>query len=71
MANVLVYSLKSNVRTFCRKKTKKLNKLLANTACINKNFIKNDRCIVLYANNTKQLINLKADDQVKIRHACW
>ena len=71
MANVLVYSLKSNVRQFCRKKTKKLTKLLQNTECVNKNFIKDDSCLVNFANNTKQLIPLKIDDQKKIRHSCW
>lgn len=69
MANVLVYSIKSNVRQFCRKKTKKLTKLLENTPCIN-TVIQDNRCIVLFANNTKQLIPAKMSDQSKIRHTC-
>lgn len=71
MANVLIYSIKNNVRQFCRKKTKKLTKLLQNTGCINRNFIKDDKCLVLYANNTKELINWKGEDQIKVRYACW
>lgn len=70
MGNVLLYSIKSNIRTFCRKKTKKLSKLMSTTPCIN-NLIHDDRCLVQYANNTKQLIPLKVDDLTKIRYTCW
>ena len=69
-ANVLLYSIRSNIRTFCRKRTKKLAKLMEATACLNTG-IHNDTCIRKYTDGTKQVIPLKLDDQLKIRHACW
>ncbi len=69
-ANVLLYSVRRNIRTFCRKKTKKLTKLMDATACLNKG-IHDDTCLMRFANNTRQLIPLKMDDPMKISHACW
>lgn len=69
-SSVLLYSIRRNIRTFCRKKTKKLAKLMDATSCLNKG-IHDDTCLQRYTNSTKQLIPLKMTDQMKIRHACW
>lgn len=70
LANIVVYSVKNGIKQFCRKRTKKLKKLLTVTPCINKHIQRRDRCIAGFINETKQLINIEQDN-LKIRYACW
>lgn len=70
MANLMIYSVKSNVRLFCRKKTKKLIKLMEQTPCINREIVRDDVCLKKFSNDTLALIPWKGDDQTKMKHVC-
>ena len=70
-ANILIYSIRQNLRRFCGKKGSKLVKNYIKLGpCANKYAQQNDFCIAKFTNQTKQLINIK-DDSKKIPHTCW
>lgn len=70
IANLIIYSVKSTMRMFCRKRSKKLDALLAATPCFNRHLRPDDGCIMQFVNETKQLIPIKQHN-LKIPHTCW
>ena len=74
VAVVIMYSIKASfIRKYCipgKKSKKEANQLMAMAPCVNQYLLPDDRCIVQYVNQTKQLVNVQ-DDSLKIPHMCW
>lgn len=73
VANLFFYSVKRTQRFYClngKKNSKKLNRLLTVSDCYNKYLKDDDKCLVKFINETKQLINYDLHN-VKIPHTCW
>ncbi|KAH9491339.1 hypothetical protein DERF_016067 [Dermatophagoides farinae] len=69
LAKIIIYTLKQNIKLYCRKNTKRLAKLLTVAPCVNKHINRADHCIGNFMNQTKQLVGFK-NDKDKIKYAC-
>ncbi|KAH7640898.1 uncharacterized protein LOC124495421 [Dermatophagoides farinae] len=71
LANIVLYTLKRNIRYFCNKKptNKKLKNLLKLAGCLNTR-IKDDDCIVGMMNSTSALIPSGISSKEKIKYVC-
>nr|XP_027206072.1 uncharacterized protein LOC113799608 [Dermatophagoides pteronyssinus] len=71
LANIVLYTLKRNLRYFCNKKpsNKKLKNLLKLASCLNTR-IKDDHCIMSMMNSTSALIPSGLNSKEKIKYVC-
>jgi len=71
-AQIILYTIKSNVRKFCTgKKQRKLVKdLLKMAPCANKHVQPHDECLQQFMNKTKQLVYVE-NDKLKMPFSCW
>lgn len=71
-ANIILYTIKSNVRKFCtgKKSRKIVRNLLKFAPCANKYVQPNDTCLQQFMDKTKKLVYVK-NDKVKMPFGCW
>ena len=71
---VIMYSIKGSfVRKYCapgKKSKKEASQLMQMAPCVNQHLLPDDRCIVQFINETKQLVNIQ-EDSLKVPHMCW
>ena len=68
-AKLAIFVTRSQIKTYCGKRTKKLSKLIKAGSCVNKFFIKDDHCVRRFMNQTYSLFDIP--DNLKIPYSCW
>ena len=76
-SKLAMYPAKKSIQQFCAKsgnaarKSKRLEKFMKVTPCINKNLKKNDTCVKLFIGDLKTITKTVEDEKMKIPHVCW
>src|SRR5690625_65467 len=70
VVNILVFSVKSTIKNFCRRRSDKLDQLLLLMPCFNRHLQPDDSCFRQFIDETKPLAMID-DHRLKIPHACW
>lgn len=78
-SRIALYPAKKTIQQFCPKSakagnvriTKRLEKLMKLSSCVNKNLKKNDTCVRRFIGELQTVALTNEADKAKIPHVCW